>query len=108
MHAQSGAGPRSKPRRKQVQKGVPAPSALQKVVKQAWSAVSWSQVPGAPELALVVAHVPPAPALAPPAPALEVALAPQLLRSEQLAVFNARPRPSERASATNAFMCERT
>lgn len=92
--------PKSNPRVKQVQNGLPAPDPLQNVDRQASNAVSSAQV---------VAAVPPDPALAlpatqlePPAPAL--ALVSQALRSEQLAEVSAQPSPAKKMSTHAAFI----
>jgi len=93
-------GPKSKPRVKQVQNGLPAPDPLQNVERQASNAVSSAQV---------VAAVPPEPALAFPATQLEpaapaLALASQALRSEQLAEVSAEPSPAKKISVHAAFI----
>lgn len=92
--------PKSKPRVKQVQNGLPAPDPLQNVDKQASNAVSSAQP---------VAAAPPDPALAfpatqlePPAPA--ASLVAQALRSEQLAEVSAQPIPAKKTSVQAAFI----
>lgn len=95
--------PRSKPRVKQVQNGLPAPDPLQKVDKQASNAVSSAQLvtvaPPDPALAF------PATQLEPPAPA--ASLAAQALRSEQLAEVSAQPSPARKRTIAAAFMGSR-
>jgi hypothetical protein len=92
--------PKSKPRVKQVQNGLPAPDPLQKVDKQASKAVSSGQLvaaePAEPALAF------PATQLEPPAPA--AAFVAQALRSEQLAELSAQPSPAKKTSTHAAFI----